>query len=211
MKRINRIAGAALLGFVVVLLYLNWQTVVKWTGAHQGLASWVQALFSICAIFIAVYVVDRAHRLQQGQRKAELFEERTRFLITVYQLVALVATLAKRTFDEEVAGGTRTPLEFQALKIEIEGVVSALRRVDIGRLDDPNYLTAAVLAESHAQYLLKVVERVSVTSYSPMLDAHLLQNHANMVYQRLMKVAGVLHKNIEARGGKPKELDAPKL
>lgn len=201
MKRITQTQICILAGAAIAFLWMYHGDVVTWADLHSGTAGWVQAVGSVCAIFIAVWTVDRAHALQQKNRQTEVFDEYTRFLEGVFQLVGGVASVAKKVFDFESGGGTLSPRELQTVDIELSALASALRRVDVTRLDRYEYVRALLLADNYAHLLLEAAREVSKTNYSRLLDRHLLQNTANTALMALEENVKAMEQGIKTRGG----------
>jgi hypothetical protein len=63
---------------VVIALVAGWPKVLVWTNANSGLASWVQAVFSVIAISATAGVVLWQHELERKRQKAADVEARTR-------------------------------------------------------------------------------------------------------------------------------------
>lgn len=160
-------------------------------------ASWVQAVGSIGAIIVTVLAVNHAHRLQQRQKEIERQQDYKAFLTAVADLITGVAATAQRIFQEDSHGRYRTPLEFEALNIELEGLCSALQRIDITRFHQLQHLTSVCIAENQTRFLLAVVKRVTDPATSPMLEGPLLQNSANMAFRRLKELSEQLYVDIK--------------
>jgi hypothetical protein len=130
----STIVGAVTAIAAATVAYLCWPNLLSWTDAHPGLASWVQAIGSVGAIFIAAWAVNRSHGLQRNHREIEVFDQHTRFLESAFQIVGGAAQVVGKVFDT-VKQSPLTPDEFESVCIELETLATALSRIDHFRLD----------------------------------------------------------------------------
>ncbi len=199
MKKRYLISGFLLLA-IAGAAFLHWTEWVAWADAHPNMASWVQAFGSIGAIWIAAWSVSRAHELQTRQKSIEAFDENTRTLEVVFQLVGGAAQAAGKIFDLENRHGPATPEELVMMGIELDAFADAIHRLDPSRLDRYDFIEAALVADMTLRRLKDALNRVQSKNFSRALEPHYLQNVANMAHKELEVRAKKLAKITENRG-----------
>ena len=187
---IEVIAGATL---------LHWNELVAWADLHPNMAAWVQAFGSIGAILMAVWSVNRSHELQTLAKNQEAFDENTRTLAVVFQLVGGAALIARKIFDLGKNVRPTTSEELAMMGIELDAFADAVHRLDPSRLDRYEFIEAALVAEMMLRRLRDAVNRVQFWTPHPPKPVY-LQVVANMAHQELEARAKKLLNILEKRG-----------
>lgn len=147
--------GLAMLGTwsavgAAIAVVVGWGPLQIWLETHEKLAAWVQAVGSVAAIWLAMWVVQRQHGLEQ-KRQLEA-EAREQIALNVGALHLLSA--AFRLAEKVTLQRNEHQLNLLHMCIELEGVANALARVDILRFDTHLTIEALLVAESAAKTLL---------------------------------------------------------
>lgn len=193
--------------FVVVTLVVAltgiwyWNQLICWTDAHPGLASWVQAIGSIGTIIIAAWAVNRAHELQRVQKDIEEFDELTRTLEVVFQLVGGAAQTAEKILKLELEPVPATPEELAIATIELDAFADALSKLDLSRLGRYDFIEAALVANMTLRRLKEGVIHVQSKTFARALEPRYLKDLASAAHSDLADRARKLAKITANRGG----------
>ena len=136
--------------------------VVNWADKHSGFASWVQAIGSVLAIVLAIWVVQRQHRLELFRRAIADRKALLAVLSGALQMMSAVEGLAKR-FTEDCmiqvnAVRGEAPLDLFKLGLlitELDTAVGALSRIDHLKFDEHAFIEGLIVAESAGKVLLQ--------------------------------------------------------
>jgi hypothetical protein len=84
-------------------------TLFDWIENHQGLAAWMQAVGTVAALFIAIGVTERQHKLSERARREEAHRQRDDQLLSVVIVASYAADLIKdaATFFRTEEGAKR--------------------------------------------------------------------------------------------------------
>ena len=120
-------------------------------------AAWAQAIFSGIAIFASVWLVNHQHKLElrrnaeaENQRKRQHFESVFQLIGAVYQITQKVMEWATPNSDEP-----HERYDLVRMRIELEGLVDALRQTDFGRFDQHMPIEAILVALSVARLMIE--------------------------------------------------------
>ncbi len=138
------------LAAALIALVACWAAALKWANENAGFSSWVQAIGSIAAIGIAVWVVQRQHGLERKRELESEAREQNALHIGALQLIGTVYRLGEKANQHP----NESQLDLMHLCIELEGVANALGRIDILRFDTHLATEALLVAESAAKTLL---------------------------------------------------------
>lgn len=151
--------GLAMLGLwagvaLVIALIAGWTSAVTWANANAGLSSWVQAVGSISAIGLAVWVVQRQHRLElhrqaltDWQGRHALLRGALMIMVGVQQVASKVANIARHRVPNAE--------DLLHLSIELETLLNALSRTDYLRFETHVVIEGLTVTESLGRTLLR--------------------------------------------------------
>lgn len=125
-------------------------------------AAWTQALLSAAAIFASVLLVNRQHKLELRRNAAAEAERKRQHLNSVFQLVGAVYQITGKIVNWAQPGGTPPHDRYDLLKmkIELDGLVDALRQTDYGRFDEHAPIEAILYAMSTARQMISHLSNV---------------------------------------------------
>lgn len=119
-------------------------------------AAWTQAFLSAAAIFASVLLVNRQHKLELARNALAEAERKRQHLNCAFQLVGAVYQITRKVVTWAQPSGT--PLhdryDLQKMKIELDGLVEALRQTDYGRFDEHTPIEAILYAVSTARQMI---------------------------------------------------------
>ena len=145
---------------------------VAWADVHSGFAAWVQAVGSVLAIVLAVWVVDRQHRLELLRNSREKHEARVAVRNGVVQLIGSVEAIARKVYKHCTGAAVQAPqldlpagqlgqptiLGLVVLTIELETAINAVSRVDHMILGEHALIEGVQVAESSGKLLLRLIQ-----------------------------------------------------
>lgn len=173
-------------------------------------ASWVQAWGSIGAILMAVWGVQRAHRLQQDAKAHEQAEDYTRFLETLFQLLGGARGVSVKIIKLESIGEGSTPDERGSMLAELTALSDAFKRVDLNRFDRYDYIEAWLVGDGCTRKLISAVEWANHANARQFLDRTYLRTTAESALAILEERGKRLFESLEERGGPPGAPALPK-
>ncbi len=125
-------------------------------------AAWTQAILSAVAIIASVLVVQRQHRLELKRMADAEADRKRQHIKSAFQLVGAMYQVTKKLVDWAKPGGTGQPDRYDLFKmrLELEGLVDALRQTDYGRFDSHTPIDATLVAMSVGRQMLEHVKNV---------------------------------------------------
>ncbi|WP_432731468.1 hypothetical protein [Variovorax sp. W6] len=140
-----------------IALVAGWSAVVKWTSENSGLASWVQAVFSVLAILASAGVVLLQHRLELKRADQEAEKQTRRAAVGIVAMLQYIAAQLARTnlFANFQLDHEKNPVFYWDLAREFQtlaGTLDKLPFADValhGQLD--TYLCLRRAADELAQ------------------------------------------------------------
>lgn len=155
-------------------------------------AAWAQAILSGVAIYASVRLVNHQHKLElQREANAEVQRKR-QYLESTFQLVGAVYQVALKIKEWSESPPGDAPHEgsdLLGMRIELEGLIDALRQTDFGRFDQHMPIEAVLIALTAARMLDKTIPHVDVVAPSDVVyigkSATLM---AGLVKSRLNKI-----------------------
>jgi hypothetical protein len=141
-----------LVGAVIALL-AGWSPALKWANENAGFSSWVKAVGSVAAIGLAVWVVQRQHRLELRRQAIADWQTKRAALQGALQVMSGVYSVAEKIAS---IGCVRPPvlMDLFHLAIELEVLVSALSRTDYLRFETHSAIEGLSVSESLGKALL---------------------------------------------------------
>lgn len=125
-------------------------------------AAWAQAFLSALAIVASLWVVNRQHKLElQREAKTEVQRKR-QHLESAFQLIGAMYRVTNK-IKEWSAVKEGEPDDLLRMRLELEGLVDALRQTDFGRFDQHIPIEATLVALSSARFMLA---RISPSEYA---------------------------------------------
>lgn len=120
-------------------------------------AAWTQAVLSAAAIIASVGLVNHQHKLElqreadnETQRKRQHLESTFQLVGAVFQVLTKVKEWSESTGYEPHDGS-----DLWGMKIELEGLIDALRQTDFGRFDQHMPIEAVLVALTAARLMDK--------------------------------------------------------
>jgi hypothetical protein len=119
-------------------------------------AAWAQAFLSALAIVASLWVVNRQHQLELKRNNEAEAQRKRQHLESAFRLIEAVHKVTKKIkkWSEAEEGEQGDPYDFARMKIELEGLVDALRQTDFGRFDQHLPIEATLVALSAARFML---------------------------------------------------------
>lgn len=119
-------------------------------------AAWTQAVLSAVAIVASALLVNRQHRLEQKRNAAAESERKRQHLNSAFQLIGAVYQITGKIVTWAQPGGSPPHDRYDLLKmkIELDGLVDALRQTDYGRFDEHTPIEAILYAMSTARQMI---------------------------------------------------------
>ncbi|MDP9992024.1 hypothetical protein J2W28_001052 [Variovorax boronicumulans] len=126
-------------GAALIALAAGWSAVVLWTNANSGLASWVQAVFSVLAILATSGVVLWQHELERKRQKEADVESRRRRHSVVVALAHVTSThaawLRKKLPDRAALMDIKNKNVYFEME-DIARIAARIEAVPLHELDD---------------------------------------------------------------------------
>ena len=188
----------------VIASVVGWPELSEWLKARQELAAWVQAIGSVAAIGATGWAVQRAHNLQESERRRTEHAEYTQLLEAIFQLVGGAHQIARKIQDHIAASGTGevSVIAVRAMHAELSAVVSALSRVDVTRLDRFEFVQAVLVANAVSPRLLEEMITAQSRAYlSGRADGSHVEECAQEAADILKPFGKILLDAINKRGG----------
>ncbi|WP_144298959.1 hypothetical protein [Variovorax paradoxus] len=141
---------------LLIALVAGWPTVVNWTNANSGLASWVQAVFSVLAISATAGVVFWQHDLERGRQKEVDVETRKRRHAVVVALAHTSLTQAKWLRTKMPDRATVVEIHDKTIYFEMDDIARLglhITSVPLHEFDDPVMLRDFVILMEHCREL----------------------------------------------------------
>lgn len=122
----------------------------------EGSAAWTQALLSAAAIFASVWLVNHQHRLELRREADNEAQRKHQHLESAFQLIGAVHGVTKKIkkWSEAKEGEPDDHYDLVKMRIELEGLVDALRQTDFGRFDQHMPIEAILVALSAARLMV---------------------------------------------------------
>ncbi len=140
-------------------------------------AAWVQAVGSVGAILVAIYVADRQHRRESDRRTGEAQQRQHAHYNSAMELVSAVYLCAS---DIKVLGLKQArSRELTEARVKLDGYVAALTRVDHLQFDSYQIINGILAGEIQGRTLSTHLETV-ITE---------LVGHGRLLYPFLVKCA----------------------
>lgn len=123
-----------------------WKCVLEWIEAHPGMASWVQAVVSIGAVAIAIYVPWQQHRNDVSRHRATEAEKRRMLRTRLVAAIRADVAAIDQILDSRIEVARKT-------KLEIETAAQAGEHIGGGQVGDAHRLSDRVIYTAVAQDL----------------------------------------------------------
>jgi hypothetical protein len=119
-------------------------------------AAWTQALLSAAAIYASVRLVNRQHNLELQRNAASEAERKRQHLNSAFQLAGGVYQITQKIVTWAQPGGTppHDRYDLFKMKVELDGLVEALRQTDYGRFDEHAPIETILYAISTARQMI---------------------------------------------------------
>ena len=119
-------------------------------------AAWTQAFLSAAAIFASVLLVNRQHKLELNRTALAEVERKRQHVKSTFQLVGAVYMITCKIVTWAQPGGNAPHDRYDLLKmkIELDGLIEALRQTDYGRFDEHTPIEATLFAISTARQMV---------------------------------------------------------
>ena len=199
MERNSKIVkGVVVLVAVLLLVFLivRWPEVTTWAEAHEPLAAWAQAMFSVAAILAAAWTVQHAHYLETRSRKRELESAHKQFVQVARQLITAGMAIAQKLFKLE-EDGFGNVYDRRVVLIELSTVRDAMAKMPVDRLDDFKLMEAWIVSEALVRKLVWDIEYTQQPGFPGPGDQHYLRNMANEARQDLRERDQIFRHAIE--------------
>lgn len=151
--------GLAMLGVwaavaAAIAVIAGWPPLQIWLEQHDKLAAWVQAVGSVAAIGLSVWVVQRQHRLELRRQEMADWQSKRAALQGLLQLMTGVQNVAGKVAN---IARHRAPNSegLMNLSIELETLLNALSRTDYLRFQTHIAIEGASVTESLGRTLLQ--------------------------------------------------------
>jgi uncharacterized membrane protein len=135
---------------------MNWECVSYWIEHHPGLASWVQAVGSIGAILVAVWIMSKQH-----SRQAKLDHESTQ---ADYDKAAAVTEYISK-YLIETAESLRIDRSFEAVdyaKVTVDSMIITLSEMPFHLFEDTESAMAWVETRASAMRFRRNLETLTI-------------------------------------------------
>jgi hypothetical protein len=192
---------------LAIALVAGFDAAVKWMDAHNGFASYVQAVGSVLAIVLAIWVVDRQHRLEMKRAESQRVLARLAVYDGVVQLMTAIEQLAKKielhctgvavqapTQGEANQAGQPTILGLEIICIELETALAAIAKTDYLMLAEHLLIKGLQVSESSGRLILHLSkEQLRYTQNAGELQWHIPVNAAQLCIKAVKHLADQIH------------------
>ena len=119
-------------------------------------AAWAQAILSAIAIFASVLMVNRQHQQELGRIASAEVERKQQYLKSAFQLVGAVYMITGKLDKWAQPDGSPVHDRYDLLKmkIQLDGLIEALRQTDYGRFDEHTPIEAILFALCTARVMV---------------------------------------------------------
>jgi hypothetical protein len=127
-------------------------------------APWAQAILSAFAILASALLVHKQHKLELQRTVLSETGRKRQHLESTFQLVGAVYQVTQKLVQWALPGGMRPYDRYDLfkMKLELEGLVEALRQTDYGRFDSHKPIEATLFAISVTRQMLAHLKSVHV-------------------------------------------------
>lgn len=156
-------------------------------------AAIAQAVLSAAAIVVSVLLVNCQHRQQLSRDSKSEADRKRQHLESAFQLVSAVYSITQKIATWSQPGGTEPHDRYDLFKmrIELEGLVDALRQTDFGRFDKHAPIEAVLVALSVARQMVAHLK----TGHT--LNAPLGADEIAVIGELVASVAGPLKERLD--------------
>ncbi|WP_422086354.1 hypothetical protein [Variovorax sp.] len=150
--------GLAMLGVwatvaVAIAVIAGWAPLQAWLEAHEKLAAWVQAVGSVAAIGLSVWVVQRQHRLELRRQATAAWQSTRAGLQGLLQVMSGVQQVIVKVSNIARARAPNAE-DLIHLSIELETLLNSLSRTDYLRFETHTAIEGVAVTESLGRTLL---------------------------------------------------------
>jgi hypothetical protein len=127
---------------------MSWESISYWIEHHPGLASWVQAVGSIAAILVAIYIASG-----QSRRERKRIRERDLIMLkTVIDITGRAGAAVEVLSSDISAGGLGGES-----KCHVESYSSTMAALSLLELPDHRMIEPVVIARTYLEVAVGVV------------------------------------------------------